>query len=104
MFESLFITLVPVGFLIVLFGGGALFRRRNIDMDGDPPIRKALFLSSKHLIVLVWAATAIHSWGIGLSAAKMRIKRGREEFRRRYADVTWAPDRAAEPGAASERS
>ena len=51
MIESLFVTLLPLGFLTVLFGGGELFRRRNINMDGDPPIGKMLFLSSKYLIL-----------------------------------------------------
>jgi hypothetical protein len=40
MIESLFVTLLPTGFLIVLFGGGALLRRNNINMDGNPPIAK----------------------------------------------------------------
>ena len=30
--------------------------------------------------------------GVGLSAVKMRIARGREEFRRRYAELSEAPD------------
>ena len=67
MIESLFVTLPPFVFLIVLFGGGERFRRRKIDMDGVPPIGRALFLSSKYLIVVVWAATAVHSWGIDLA-------------------------------------
>ena len=45
---SLAVTLPPALFLVVLFGGGALFRRRNIDMDGAPPIGKALFVTSKY--------------------------------------------------------
>lgn len=71
MIESLFVTLLPAGFLIVLFGGGELFRRRNIDMDGDPPISKALFVSSKYSIVLLWAAMVMHSWGIDLSFTRI---------------------------------
>ena len=71
MIESLLVTLLPVGFLIVLFGGGELFRRKNIDMDGDPPIHKMFFLSSKYLIILLWAAMVVHSWGINLSLTKV---------------------------------
>jgi len=67
MAESLFVTLFPIGFLTVLFGGGELFRRNNIDMDGDPPINKSLFLSSKYLILLLWAAMVMRSWGVNLS-------------------------------------
>ena len=71
MIETLFVTLLPLGFLIVLFGGGELFRRRNINMDGDPPIGKVLFLSSKYLILLLWTATVVHSWGVNLSFMKL---------------------------------
>ena len=67
MTESLVVTIFPVLFLIVLFGGGALFRRRAIDMDGDPPINRSLFYSSKYSIVIVWVAMVFHSWGIDLS-------------------------------------
>ena len=57
----------PVIFLIILFGGGSFFRRRNIDMDGEPPINRTIFLSSKYLIIIVWLAMVLHSWGINLS-------------------------------------
>jgi protein-S-isoprenylcysteine O-methyltransferase Ste14 len=66
-FQAWIVTAFPVLFLIVLFGGGAIFRRRNIDMDGNPPIGKALFLSSKYLIVILWVAMVIHNWGVKLS-------------------------------------
>jgi protein-S-isoprenylcysteine O-methyltransferase Ste14 len=71
MIENLFVTLLPLGFLIVLFGGGELFRRRNINMDGDPPIGKVLFLSSKYLILLLWTAMVVRSWGVHLSFMKV---------------------------------
>ena len=71
MIEILFVTLLPLGFLIVLFGGGELFRRRNINMDGDPPIGKMLFLSSKYLILLLWTAMVVHSWGVNVSFVKV---------------------------------
>jgi protein-S-isoprenylcysteine O-methyltransferase Ste14 len=64
---SLVVTLPPALFLFVLFGGGALFRRRRIDMDGTPPIGKPLFLTSKYAIVLLWAAVVSQSWGVRLS-------------------------------------
>lgn len=67
MIESLAVTLLPVLFLIILFGGGGLFRRRNIDMDGEPPIDKALFYSSKYAIMAMWAAMVLHAWGLRLS-------------------------------------
>jgi protein-S-isoprenylcysteine O-methyltransferase Ste14 len=61
------VTIFPVAFLIVLFGGGSLFRRRNIDMDGKPPIDRAIFYASKYSILIIWAAMVIHGWGINLS-------------------------------------
>ena len=66
MVESIIVTLFPVLFLIVLFGGGALARRKNIDMDGAPPIDRKLFYISKYSIVILWAAMALRSWGVDL--------------------------------------
>lgn len=65
--EPIVVTVFPVLFLTVLFGGGARFRRRNIDMDGEPPIGRKVFYLSKYSILLLWAATVAHSWGAGLS-------------------------------------
>ena len=67
MVESVVVTLLPVLFLVVLFGGGGLLRRRDIDMDGAPPIRKSLFYSSKYAIMAIWAAMVLHAWGLRLS-------------------------------------
>jgi hypothetical protein len=64
MIESLIMTLLPISFLIILIRSGEKFRRKDINMDGKPPIERTLFLTSKYLIVLVWAAAALHSWGI----------------------------------------
>jgi protein-S-isoprenylcysteine O-methyltransferase Ste14 len=73
MTESFTVTLFPVLFLIVLFGGGELFRRQAIDMDGDPPINRPLFYISKYSIVILWAAMALQSWGIGLSLTRVPV-------------------------------
>lgn len=70
MVESLVVTAFPVLFLAVLFGGGGLLRRRNIDMDGSPPIPKTLFLSSKYAILAMWAAMVLQAWGLRLSFAE----------------------------------
>jgi hypothetical protein len=48
MTESVVVTAFPVLFLAILFGGGALLRRRNIDMDGEPPIGRGIFYISKY--------------------------------------------------------
>ena len=66
MIESLLITIIPVAFLSMLIGSGLLFRQGDIDIDGKPPINKALFVSSKYLIVLLWAIMVINAWGIRL--------------------------------------
>jgi protein-S-isoprenylcysteine O-methyltransferase Ste14 len=63
MFEPLAVTVLPLLFLVVLFGGGAVLRRRQIDMDGEPPIDRPLFYASKYSIVLVWGAMVAQSWG-----------------------------------------
>lgn len=67
MVKPLVVTILPLLFLIVLFGGGALLRRRNIDMDGEPPINKRLFVFSKYLIPVLWATMVLKSWGVNLS-------------------------------------
>jgi protein-S-isoprenylcysteine O-methyltransferase Ste14 len=67
MLLSLFVTVLPVLFLAGLIQRAVAFRRRQVDMDGDPPIPKALFVSSKWAIVLVWAAMVIQSWTNRLS-------------------------------------
>jgi protein-S-isoprenylcysteine O-methyltransferase Ste14 len=67
MVESVIVTVFPVLFLILLFGGGALLRRRNIDMDGAPPIDRRIFYISKYIILVLWAAMVVQSWGVRLS-------------------------------------
>ena len=67
MLLSLFVTALPVVFLAGLIQKGLAFRRRHVEMDGDPPISKALFASSKWAIVLVWGAMVIQSWSDRLS-------------------------------------
>ncbi len=66
MVESI-ITVFRVLFLILLFGGGALLRRRNIDMDGEPPIDRRIFYISKYTILVLWAVMVAQSWGVRLS-------------------------------------
>jgi protein-S-isoprenylcysteine O-methyltransferase Ste14 len=63
MIEAVAVTAIPIGFLTVLFGGGAAFRRRTIDQDGEAPIHRGLFFVSKYAILAVWAAMALASWG-----------------------------------------
>lgn len=70
MIEAVAVTIIPVGFLLVLFGGGAAFKRRAIEQDGEAPINRTLFYASKYSILVVWGAMALQSWGIGLSAVE----------------------------------
>ena len=65
--EALAVTLFPVAFLAVLFTGGERFRHRRIEQDGDAPIDRTLFYSSKHLILVLWAAMVLDSWGVKVS-------------------------------------
>ena len=67
MVESLCATLFPVLWLIFLFRGGVLFRRRQIDIDGEPPIDRKLFYASKYAIIIPWTAMILQSWGVNLS-------------------------------------
>lgn len=67
MIEPIVVTVFPVVFLVVLFGGGALWRRRGIDMGGVAPIDKRLFLFSKYLMIALWGTMVVQSWGIRLS-------------------------------------
>ena len=67
MIQAWFVTVLPVMFLVVLFGGEGAFKKRNIDMGGEPPINRAVFLASKFVIVLLWAAMVGHCWDINLS-------------------------------------
>ena len=71
MIERLCITGLPILFLIILFGGGERFRRRHLNMDGDAPIDKTLFYTSKYAIVALWAVTIAQGWGLGFSFMKV---------------------------------
>ncbi len=65
MIEAVLVTILPVGFLIILFWGGALFQKKKISQDGEAPINRTLFYTSKWSIVILWGAMALASWGMG---------------------------------------
>jgi protein-S-isoprenylcysteine O-methyltransferase Ste14 len=67
MIEAVLVTILPVGFLVVLFGGGFLFLKRNIEQDGEAPINRTLFYVSKYSILVLWGAMVLQSWGIRIS-------------------------------------
>lgn len=68
MTEPIVVTLCAVAFLAVLFRTGDTFRRRNVDVDGEPPIDRTAFYLSKYSILLVWSAMVLHSWGVVIPA------------------------------------
>ena len=67
MIEAALVTVLPIGFLILIFGGGALFLKKKIEQDGEAPINRTLFYASKYSIIVLWVAMALASWGIGFS-------------------------------------
>lgn len=67
MIDAVLVTIPPVGFLIVLFGGGALFLKKKIEQDGEAPINRTLFYLSKYSILVLWGAMVVESWGIRIS-------------------------------------
>jgi protein-S-isoprenylcysteine O-methyltransferase Ste14 len=71
MIEAALVTILPAGFLIVLFGGGALFLKRKIEQDGEAPINRTLFYASKYSILVLWGAMVIRSWGISISIGEV---------------------------------
>ena len=60
-------TILPLGFLAVLFGGRAHSLRNNIDQDGEAPIQSTLFYVSKYAILVLWGAMVLEIWGISIS-------------------------------------
>ena len=67
MIGVLVVTLLPLGFLIVLFAGGVFFLRDNVQQDGKPPIRSSLFYSSKYSVLAIWGAMVLQAWGVPVS-------------------------------------
>ena len=67
MIESLFVTVFPVVFLLLLLGGGEAFRRKQIEQGGEAPINGTLFATSKYAVIVIRGAAVLASWGIGLA-------------------------------------
>ncbi len=61
----------PLLFTAVLAGGRASLRRRNIDMEGRPPIDRNLFLLSKFAMAIPWTAMVLQGFGVVLSPARV---------------------------------
>jgi protein-S-isoprenylcysteine O-methyltransferase Ste14 len=67
MIEAALVTVLPLGFLLIIFLGIAYFQRKKIEQDGEAPINRILFYASKYSIIILWGAMALASWGIGFS-------------------------------------
>jgi len=67
MLTAILVTLPPVVFLIILFGGGFLSLRKHINQDGNAPINRTLFFTSKWSVVILWIAMMLQAWGIQIS-------------------------------------
>ena len=63
MIEAVLVTILPVGFLVIIFLGGALFQKKKISQDGEAPINRTLFYASKWSIVVLWGAMALARLG-----------------------------------------
>ncbi len=71
MIEAIVVTTFPILFLIVLFGGGELFKRKKIDMGGEVPINRILFSVSKYSIIILWGVMVLQSWGVSISLVEV---------------------------------
>lgn len=64
---KLAILVPPIAFLMNLFISEYSMKRKQINIDGKPPINKFAFFSAKYLVILVWAAMCLQAFGIGYS-------------------------------------
>lgn len=48
MIETALVTILPAGFPIVLSGAGGGIQKRKIEQDGQAPINRTLFYTSKY--------------------------------------------------------
>ncbi|MDD1698377.1 MAG: phosphatidylethanolamine N-methyltransferase family protein [Methanoregula sp.] len=71
MIEAVLVTILPVVFLSIIFLGGAVFMKKKISQDGEAPINRTLFYTSKWSILILWGAMALASWGIGFSPVQV---------------------------------
>ena len=71
MFEPFLVAAFPLLFMAVLAGARASLRRRNIDIEGRPPIDRNLFLLSKLAMLIPWTAMVLQGFGVNLSLARV---------------------------------
>jgi protein-S-isoprenylcysteine O-methyltransferase Ste14 len=71
MIEAALVTILPIGFLIVLFGGEALFLKKGIEQNGEAPINRTVFYTSKYSVIAIWGAMVVQSWGASISLSEV---------------------------------
>jgi protein-S-isoprenylcysteine O-methyltransferase Ste14 len=65
MIEAALVTILPIGFLIIIFGGGRYSSGKRSNRKGRLRSTEPCFSLSKYLIIVLWGAMALASWGIG---------------------------------------
>ncbi len=87
MIEPILVVALPLMFAVVMAAGMASLRRRKIDMEGRAPIGKTVFLLSKLVMVVPWAAMVLRAPAPGSPTTRLRIH---------YASAAPAPDEGEE--------
>ncbi len=64
-FDLIIATALPLAFLIQLLWSEAFLARRGVQIGGQPPIDRRLFIASKYLAIGIWLAVSLQSWGLG---------------------------------------
>lgn len=71
MFEPPTVAVFPVMFMAVLAAARVSLRRRNIAMEGRPPINKNIFLLSKFAMLIPWTAMLLQGFEVDLSPVRV---------------------------------
>ncbi len=64
MIFKIFLTLIPVSFVIQLYVTEYVQNKKGIKMGGNSPINKNIFAASKYSVILVWAGMVLEIWNI----------------------------------------
>jgi protein-S-isoprenylcysteine O-methyltransferase Ste14 len=64
MITKIILSLLPLVFVVHLFITEYLLYKKGIKLDGNPPINKFWFFSSKYAVVLIWSGMVLELWNI----------------------------------------
>lgn len=64
MILNIFITLLPLIFLIHFFLTEYRLHKKGIELAGSSPINSFIFIGTKYLLVLVWVGMTLDLWNI----------------------------------------